>query len=102
MGKNELSDVRGEATGKTYHCGGREERTELVAVTKRVRLWVMASLPSPAVLADAANLHVFDLNGQKVHFGSLFESKKSIFVFIRSVLFFLFLKFTISSFSVHL
>ncbi|KIM77141.1 hypothetical protein PILCRDRAFT_12311 [Piloderma croceum F 1598] len=43
----------------------------------------MASLPSPAVLADAANLHIFDLNGQKVRFGSLFESKKAVFVFIR-------------------
>jgi hypothetical protein len=101
-GGNELSVVRG-ATGKTYHCGGREERMGVGGCDQTRPFVVMASdLPTPTVLADAANLHVFDLNGQKVSFGSLFESRKSIFVFIRSVHLFLFLKFTISSLSIHL
>jgi hypothetical protein len=43
------------------------------------------TLPSPTVLAEAADLDILDPNGKAVRFGSLFESKKSVFVFIRAV-----------------
>jgi len=82
--------------------GGREKRTGGGGCDQTRSFNLLAALPSPAVLADAANLHVFDLNGQKVRFGSLFESRKSVFVFIRSVHLFLFLKITISILYVHL
>lgn len=39
--------------------------------------------PTPEALADAAKLEVLDLDGKKVRFGTLFEERKAVFVFIR-------------------
>jgi hypothetical protein len=41
------------------------------------------AIPTTDALEHASDLHVFDLEGTKVRFGSLFESQKTIFVFIR-------------------
>ena len=41
------------------------------------------ALPTPDALAEAAKLELFDVKGATVRFGSLFESNKVIFVFIR-------------------
>lgn len=45
----------------------------------------MSDVPAPEVLSEAANLEIFDVNGGKVSFGSLFESEKAVIVFIRLV-----------------
>jgi hypothetical protein len=42
------------------------------------------AIPTPDSLHRAANLDVYDQDGTKVDFGSLFESKRTIFVFIRT------------------
>ncbi|KAF7428642.1 hypothetical protein PC9H_007869 [Pleurotus ostreatus] len=41
------------------------------------------SIPDASVLQEASLLEIFDLNGQKVKFGSIFEKESVIAVFIR-------------------
>ncbi|KAF8805171.1 hypothetical protein BYT27DRAFT_7192842 [Phlegmacium glaucopus] len=40
-------------------------------------------LPDEANITEVSNLEVFDLNGNKVKFGSIFEKQKTVVVFIR-------------------
>lgn len=44
------------------------------------------TIPTAEKIAEAAKLEIFDLNGGKVRFGSLFEGEKAIVVFIRKSL----------------
>jgi len=43
----------------------------------------LKSIPSPDILAEISKLEVFDVDGKKVRFGSLYQSQKTIVVFIR-------------------
>lgn len=43
------------------------------------------AVPTEQAIAEAAKLEVLDLNGEKVKFGSVFESNKAIVVFIRKL-----------------
>jgi hypothetical protein len=43
----------------------------------------LKSIPSPDILAEVSKLEVFDVDGKKVCFGSLYQSQKTIVVFIR-------------------
>ena len=40
------------------------------------------ALPDNATIREVSNLEVFDINGDKVKFGSIFEKQKTIVVFI--------------------
>jgi len=40
-------------------------------------------IPTPQVLSEVSALEIFDVNGGKLRFGTLFESEKAIIVFIR-------------------
>jgi hypothetical protein len=40
-------------------------------------------IPTSQVISDVSSLDVVDINGGKLRFGSLFESEKTIVVFIR-------------------
>lgn len=42
----------------------------------------LKSIPSDETITAAGNLQVFDKDGGKVQFGSLFETEKAIVVFI--------------------
>jgi len=43
-------------------------------------------IPSDEIIAQAAELEVFDVQGGKVRFGSLYQEQKTIVVFIRMYL----------------
>lgn len=40
------------------------------------------ALPDETTIKEASDLEVFDINGEKVKFGSIFSSEKAIVVFI--------------------
>lgn len=42
----------------------------------------LKALPDDTTIAEVSNLDVFDVNGDKVKFGSIFENQKTIVVFI--------------------
>lgn len=42
----------------------------------------LKSIPNDEAIAAAANLQIFNMDGGKVQFGSLFEGEKAIVVFI--------------------
>jgi len=42
------------------------------------------SIPNASVVAQASELDILDVKGNKVKFGSIFETEKAIIVFIRS------------------
>lgn len=42
----------------------------------------LKALPDDTTIAEASILEVFDVNGNKVNFGSIFEKQKTIVVFI--------------------
>jgi hypothetical protein len=42
----------------------------------------LKALPGNTAIAEASDLEVFDINGNKVKFGSIFEKQKTIVVFI--------------------
>lgn len=41
------------------------------------------TIPSQDIIEKAAELEIYDVNGTKLKFGSLFEDKKVVVVFIR-------------------
>lgn len=42
----------------------------------------LKSIPSDATILEASNLDIFDKQGSKVRFGSLYEKEKAVVVFI--------------------
>ena len=46
----------------------------------------LKAIPSDATILEASNLEVFDKQGSKVRFGSLYEEEKVVVVFIRESL----------------
>ncbi|PPR08185.1 hypothetical protein CVT24_001535 [Panaeolus cyanescens] len=42
------------------------------------------ALPSPTTISEAANIELYDVDGKKVRFGTLFEEKKVVVVFIKT------------------
>ncbi|KAF7981342.1 hypothetical protein HWV62_33787 [Athelia sp. TMB] len=45
----------------------------------------LKSIPSDATILEASNLNIFDKQGSKVRFGSLYEKEKAVVVFIKYV-----------------
>lgn len=40
------------------------------------------AIPDETTIAEAAELEIFDVNGDKIKFGSIFEKEKTIVIFI--------------------
>lgn len=57
----------------------------LLFLSSSATVMVDDAIPTEQTIAQAAQLEVLDVNGDKVKFGSVFESKKAIVVFIRTL-----------------